>query len=108
MCLTKSARKKLINAYSDTAPVVGIFYETEPVDLLLVNDAGKAILIRSSLIPEKATRTAAGANLFAMKPEQKLVDATSAPEINYESFEKCRKLKLPATGTAVVIKSEVK
>ena len=103
---TKSARRKLINAYSDAAALVGVFYESEPMDLLLVNDAGKAILIRSDLIPEKATRTAAGTNLFVMKPEQKLVHITSEPAEHYLGFEKCRKLKIPGTGIAVGIRSE--
>ena len=103
---TKSARKKLVNAYSDASPLVAAFYESEPFDLLLVNDAGKAIYINSRLIPEKATRTASGVNLFTMKPGQKLVAATREPEKHYEGFEKCKKLKIPATGNAVTQKSD--
>ena len=102
---TKSARKKLINAYSDGSPLVGVFYESEPFDLLLVNDAGKAIYINSSLIPEKATRTAAGAQLFALKENQKLTVATRTPENHYTGYEKCRKNKLPATGNGVTKKA---
>ena len=101
---TKSARKKLVNAYSDVSPLVGAFYETEPFDLLLVNSGGKAIYINTELIPEKATRTAAGAQLFAMKETQKLTCATRTPETNYTGFEKCRKTKLPATGSSVAKK----
>lgn len=102
---TKSARKKLINAYSDGSPLVGVFYESEPFDLLLINDAGKAIYINSSLIPEKATRTAAGAQLFALKENQKLTVATRTPENHYTGYEKCRKNKLPATGNGVTKKA---
>ena len=102
---TKSARKKLINAYSDGSPLVGAFYEEEPFDLLLVNNAGKAIYINTSLIPEKATRTAAGAMLFALKEDQKIADATRAPENHYAGYEKCRKNKLPATGNGVTKKN---
>ena len=101
---TKSARKKLTGAYSDASPLVMAFYESEPFDMLLVNDAGKAIYISSSLIPEKATRTAAGMNLFTLKAGQKLVDATRTPEEHYTGFEKCHKLKLPATGNSVTKK----
>jgi hypothetical protein len=72
--------------------------------MLLVNDAGKAIYIHSSQIPEKATRTAAGALLFSLKENQKLVDATRAPEKHYEDFEKCKKNKLPAIGVTVTKK----
>jgi hypothetical protein len=82
------------------------FYESEPFDMLLVNDSGKAIYINSSLIPEKATRNAAGVNLFTLKEGQKLVDATRNPEKHYTGFEKCHKLKLPATGNGVTKKSD--
>ena len=101
---TKSARKKLVHAYSDVSPVVSVFYETEPFDLLLVNNAGKGIYIHSSLIPEKATRTAAGSSLFALKEDQKIVYASRTPENHYTGFEKCRKNKLPAIGIAVTKK----
>ena len=101
---TKSARKKLVNAYSDASPLVAAFYETEPFKLLLVNDAGKAIYINSSQIPEKATRTASGATLFALKENQRIVDVTRTPEKNYSGFEKCRKNKLPAIGISVTRK----
>ena len=102
---TKSARKKLVNAYSDASPVVvAVFYETEPFDILLVNNAGKGIYIHSSLIPEKATRTAAGASLFSLKEDQTIVYASKTPEKHYTGFEKCRKNKLPAGGIAVTKK----
>ncbi len=101
---TKSSRKKLVNAYSDASPLVGVFYEREPFDILLVNEIGRAIYITSTLIPEKATRTAAGTVLFAMKPDQKLIAATRTPEKEYLGFEKCRKNKLPAVGMTVTKK----
>ena len=101
---TKSARKKLVHAYSDASPLVAAFYETEPFNILMVNDAGKAIYINSSQIPEKATRTAAGATLFSLKENQRIVDATRAPERHYADYEKCKKLKLPAMGVTVTKK----
>ncbi len=101
---TKSSRRKLVGAYSDASPLVAAFYETEPFHILLVNDAGKAIYIHSSQIPEKATRTAAGALLFSLKENQKLVDATRAPEKHYADFEKCKKNKLPAIGVSITKK----
>ena len=101
---TKSARRKLVGAYSDASPLVAAFYETEPFHILLVNDAGKAIYIHSSQIPEKATRTAAGISLFSLKENQKIVDATRTPEQHYADFEKCKKNKLPAMGTSVTKK----
>ena len=101
---TKSSRKKLVGAYSDASPLVAAFYETEPFHILIVNDAGKAIYIHSSQIPEKATRTAGGAALFSLKENQKIVDATRTPEKHYEDFEKCKKNKLPTFGVTVTKK----
>ncbi len=98
---TKSARKKLVKAYSDASPLIGVFYESEPFDLLIVNSAGKAIYLNTALIPEKATRTAAGASLFDLKKNQTIVDATRTPADHYAGFEKCKKIKIPATGSAV-------
>ena len=98
---TKSARKKLVKAYSDASPLVGAFYESEPFDLLIVNSAGKAIYLNTALIPEKATRTAAGVTVFDLKKNQTVVDATRAPEGKYKGFEKCKKIKIPAAGSAV-------
>ena len=101
---TKSARKKLVNAYSGVSPIVGAFYEEEPFELFLVNSAGRAININTKLIPEKATRTAAGTMLFRLPKGQTVVDATVHPETHYEGYEKCRKIKIPATGTTITVK----
>ena len=98
---TKASRKKLVGAYSDASPLVGAFYEDAPFDLLLVNDAGKAIYISTKLIPEKATRTASGVTLFSLKKGQKVILATRTAETLYRNFEKCRKIKIPATGTSI-------
>ncbi len=101
---TKSARKKLTSAYSDASPVVAAFYESEPFDILLVSNTDKAILLNTRLIPEKATRTAGGVTLFTLKAGQKLVHATREPAAHYTGFEKCKKLKIPATGNGVTKK----
>ena len=98
---TKASRKKLVGAYSDASPLVGAFYEESPFDLLLVNDAGKAIYISTKLIPEKATRTASGVTLFTLKKGQKVVLATRNPERHFRGYDKCRKIKVPAAGASI-------
>ena len=98
---TKSARKKLVKAYSDASPLVGAFYESEPFDLLIVNNVGKAIYLNTALIPDKATRTAGGVAVFDLKKNQIVADATRTPEGKYKGYEKCKKIKIPATGSAV-------
>lgn len=96
---TKSNRRKLTGAYSEVSPIVAVFYEVKPTDLLILSDAGRAILISSDLIPVKTTRTSQGVTLFSLKDNQKIVKVVP----NYQqtsSGKSCRKLKIPATGVA--------
>ncbi|MBQ0125000.1 MAG: topoisomerase IV [Clostridiales bacterium] len=97
---TKAARKKLVNAYSESSPVVAVFCEEAPMDILIKNDAGKAILINTKLIPEKTTRTSSGSQLFALKSGQKIVFATSDISA-FPNASKCKKIKVPATGSSL-------
>ena len=95
---TKGNRKKLIKAYSELSPICGVFYEKEkdPFEIMLVSDADRAIVLKTSLIPIKATKTSAGVTLMTMKKGQKLVRATDRFES--ESAKGYRKLKIPASG----------
>ena len=98
---TKGNRKKLINAYSAASPICAVFYESdkEPVDILLVSDAERAITIKSSLIPVKATRTSGGVTLMTMKKNNKLLYATAnIPEAYAKGY---KKLKIPASGQSI-------
>ncbi len=98
---TKAVRRKLVNAYSAASPICGVFYDTEkePVEILLISDAERAISIKSSLIPIKTTRTSAGVTLMTMKKTNKLIYATDHIPESYSKGYK--KLKIPATGQAV-------
>ncbi len=98
---TKAARRKLVNAYSAASPICGVFYDTEkePIEILLVSNAERAISLKSSLIPIKTTRTSAGVTLMTMKKTNKLIYATdNIPESYSKGY---RKLKIPASGQAV-------
>ncbi|MGM9631673.1 MAG: DNA gyrase subunit A [Eubacteriales bacterium] len=99
---TKATRRKLIGAYSDASPIVAAFYEDEkhPYDLLLVNNQKKAIIVKTSLIPQKSSRTSAGTTVFTCKKGQKLERATSKFDEHLDD-KGYKKIKLPATGTAI-------
>ena len=98
---TKGNRKKLVNAYSAASPICAVFYdsEKEPLEILLVSDAEKAITIKTSLIPIKATRTSGGVTLMTMKKTNKLLYATDKiPEAYTKGY---KKLKIPASGQPI-------
>jgi DNA gyrase subunit A len=99
---TKGTRRKLTGAYSDSSPIVAVFSEKspkQPIDILMISTAERAILIKSSLIPQKATRTSSGVQLFTLKKGQKLREAHVEFEDKFENAKGYRKLKIPATGT---------
>lgn len=101
---TKSNRRRLTRAYSDAALLIAAVYEKEAMDLLIVSDAGKGILIKSSLIPEKSTRTSTGVILFQLRKKQ-LVNGVYYGErlARFPDAGKCRKIKIPAVGSPLLV-----
>ena len=101
---TKSNRRRLTGAYSAASPLVAAIYEKETTEVLIISDAGKAILIKSSLIPEKTTRTASGVILYQLKKKQQVVEALAGEDVaKYPDAQKCRKIKIPALGSPLLI-----
>ena len=98
--VTKGARRKLTGAYSDASPIVAVFTETDkkPIDILMISSLDRTILIKSSLIPVKTTRTSGGVQLMTLKKGH-LAKAVSDFGENYQNVKSYRKLKIPASGT---------
>ncbi len=101
---TKSNRKRLTGVYSDAAPLIAAVYEKEPMDLLIVSDAGKGILIKSSLIPEKTTRTSTGVILYQLRKKQLISGVYYGQQLErFTDAIKCRKIKIPAVGSPLLV-----
>ena len=105
---TQGSRKKLKKAFSDASPIVGVVWEENDNHLLIINSEKKAILIRPSLIPIKATRTSQGTTVFAMnlKKKHKVVKVVVDYKEKYPDAASCRKTKIPATG--VLMNNKIK
>ena len=97
---TKGNRRKLVGAYSSASPICGVFYEKEkdPFEIMLISDGDRAIILKTSLIPIKATRSSGGVTLMTMKKGQELTMALSKIPEAYDSSKGYRKLKIPASG----------
>ncbi len=96
---TKSKRKKLSGAFSTVSRPVAAFYEgKEPISLFLRSTQGKAMLIKSSLVVEKSTRTAGGNTVMQLPKNAKLNFATVMVERLGPDAQKCRKIVVPSTG----------
>ena len=97
---TKAVRRKLTGAYSDASPVVAILDDTDkkPREIMLISSDNRAIAIKTSLIPQKTTRTSSGVTLMALKKGQ----TVTAVQVDIEGSKGYKKTKIPATGTPIV------
>ncbi len=110
--ITSGTRRvnKLNGAYSSASPIVAVLRDTDkaPIDILMVSSADRAILLKSSLIPQKTTRTANGVQLFTLKNGQTIRQAIrvtgqetgqgTGEDSTFQNVKSYRKLKIPATG----------
>lgn len=94
---TKSNRKRLTNAFSDSSPIVAVYYDEGRRDLLFITDSGKGALLSSELIPVKTTRTASGVTLLSLKRKQKVVDVLDGERKEQYDYSKVKKIKIPAS-----------
>ena len=99
----KTKRKKISGAYSDSSPLVAAIYEGDkPKQIFIRSDGGKGMLIKSNIIPEKSTRTAAGVQIIQFPRNKGKVElATERIEELGEDAQKCRKLAIPSTGVSL-------
>lgn len=95
---TKSARKKLTGAYSQTSPIVAILYEEKPFEVTMVSDAKTAITINTALIPVNPTRTSKGVTIFELKKGFVLSEVFVSAECPYDKPSDYRRIKVPAKG----------
>ncbi len=100
---TKSNRRRLTGAYSAASPCVGVFYEPEgtSVDIVLATSQGKGMMISSSLITQKTTRTSSGVTLMTLKKGVTVTYTASASLVPKEVTSKLRKTKLPSSGATL-------
>lgn len=109
---TKTNRKKLTGAFSDASPAVAVLYESQPYDIMLVSNDNKAIIVNSSLIPVKTTRSSIGVQLYALKANRIITAAGTDFKDKYANLKLYYKNKIPAAGKlledADIIKQQVK
>ena len=99
----KTKRKKISGAFSSASPIVAAFYEKEkPIQIFIRSDMGRGMLIKSDLIPEKATRTSAGVQIMQFSKKSGKVElATERLESLGADISKCKKTAIPSTGSII-------
>ena len=103
--ITNSRRRKISGAFSCVSTIVGAIYDegdSKPKPIFIRSSAGKAMLIKSTLIPIKSTRTAAGVQIMQLPKKGAVVDlATDRIDDIGQDAMKCRKTAIPSTGTSI-------
>ena len=89
-----------MNAYSDVSPIIAVFYETEPFDIMLLTTNSRAIIISTALIPQKTTRDSQGAALITLRSGA-AVSAASRTLDRYGPPKRYKKTKIPASPTTL-------
>ena len=99
---TKSRRKKMSGICSSDSPLVAAIYEDKTKLIFLRSDAEKGMLIKSDLIPVKATRTASGVQIMQFPRKKGAIElATDNIEAIGEDAQKCRQLVIPSMGVSI-------
>ncbi len=101
--VSKSRRKKITGAYSNDSPLVGAIYEGKDAkNIFIRSDANRGMLIKSSIIPVKSTRTAAGVQIMQIaKRGVKIELVTDMIESIGQDAMKCKKNVIPSTGNSL-------
>lgn len=105
---TKVNRKKLINAYSDKYKLVNIKYILDDIDIILFRDNDKALLLNTSQIEEKATKSSIGVNILTIKKNSKLTYCLEKDEFLSDDIEHYRAKDIPSTGHFILEKDKNK
>ena len=101
---TKTNRKKLIHAFSDKSQLVGMVCLSEATDLVVFTDDMRALLLNSTLLPVKPTRSNQGTTVAVLRGKKQLKDLRLLSEANLKDPSRYRARTLPKSP--VLLKSE--
>ncbi len=98
--VTKTNRKKLTAAFCEKQEVAGMFVlqKGEEKDVFLKSRAGRALVVNTSLVPLKATRSSQGVQVFTLKNSD-VVDAVCPTDaLKTPPLPRYKKTKIPSSG----------
>ena len=96
---TKQNRKKLINAYTDKENLVKILHFTENDDVMLISSVNRALVVNTSQIPEKTTKTSVGVQVQTLKKNQTIKSIVTIDKAQLENVSKFKTKNIPAAGS---------
>lgn len=99
---TKFNRKKLVNAYSDQSPVIGVRYIREESDFVLVRyahpDEYRFVLFNTALVNTKSTRNARGVQVVRLKKDSEVIKLIDAEDFRVADPASYKVPSIPRSG----------
>ena len=95
---TKTNRKKLINAYSDKAPLAGIDFTKTDREFLLTSSNGRMLLFHSGAIAAKTTKNTQGVAVMKLRKGHRVMAIEPYAEGRFSKPSRYRTRTLPAAG----------
>ncbi len=96
--VTKTNRRKLTGAYSDKSPLRSVLLLQGDLDLIAYTDEGRALIVNSSLIPLKTTRSTQGVAVVTLKKKYRLDRAELLKDSPIRNISRYRVRSIPAAG----------
>lgn len=97
---TKTKRKKLVGAFSDSSPLVSAFYAPSDAEFLIKATNGKALLFNSAAISAKTTKNSQGVAVMQIK-KGIVAEVRPFTEDMLNNPHRFRSKTLPAAGAIV-------
>ena len=98
---TKQNRKKLLKAYSDASPLISMFVVPEDTLFALCSSNSRCLIVDSSQISLKSTKSTAGVSVMTLKGKNTLQNVWLYNDEMFSKPEKYRTKNIPATGSFV-------
>ena len=95
---TKTNRKRLTGAYSDKAPVRAILPFTGETDAVVFSTEGRALILNTAQLTEKATRDSQGVQVMSLKPKYRIRSAAFLADSHIVNRSRYTARSLPAAG----------
>ncbi len=95
---TKTNRRKLLGAYCDKSPAVGIAYVEQDCEFILTSLQGRILLVHTGAIPSKSTRSTQGVAVMTFRKGSRILKAEQYNEGMLVNPNRYRK-NIPASGS---------
>ena len=103
---TKGNRKKLVGAYSDKSPLVGLLHLTEAADLFILTNDGRALVVNSSLLALKPTRNTQGVSVASLRGRKELTGIMLLEDANLKDPSRYRARTVPKAPVALTLEDK--